>query len=104
VLVENEILAKQLEGIFATQTSGQRAWQVTLNGKKLQWSDGTETFDNDPKASAGRHLQAWLAKVLHLDAQLLIASAEERNKGLVRMLLIPDTSAEVFCGRSAAAI
>jgi putative cardiolipin synthase len=70
VLVENEILAKQLEGIFATQTSGQRAWQVTLNGKKLQWSDGTETFDSDPDASAARHFQAWLARVLHLDAQL----------------------------------
>ena len=70
VLVENETLAKQLEGTFATQTSGQHAWQVTLNGKDLQWSDGTETFDKEPKASAGRHFQAWLARVLHLDAQL----------------------------------
>jgi putative cardiolipin synthase len=70
VLVENETLAKQLEGIFATQTSGQHAWRVTMNGKDLEWSDGTETFDSDPKASAGRHFQAWLARVLHLDAQL----------------------------------
>jgi putative cardiolipin synthase len=70
VLVENETLAKELEAIFATQTSGEHAWQVTLDGRKLHWSDGNETFDNDPHASAGRHLQAWLAKVLHLDAQL----------------------------------
>jgi putative cardiolipin synthase len=70
VLVENETLAKQLEGIFDTQTSGPRAWQVTLNGKDLQWSDGTATFDSDPDASFGRHFQAWLARVLHLDAQL----------------------------------
>jgi putative cardiolipin synthase len=70
VLVENETLAKQLEAIFATQTSAEHAWRVTVNGKDLQWSDGTETFDKDPKASAGRHFQAWLARVLHLDAQL----------------------------------
>ena len=70
VVVENETLAKQLEGIFATQTSGQYAWQVTLSGNKLQWSDGTETFDSDPKAPPGRHFQAWFARVLHLDAQL----------------------------------
>jgi putative cardiolipin synthase len=70
VLVQNDMLAKQLEDIFATQTSGQRAWRVTMNGNDLQWSDGTETFDSDPKASAGRHFQAWLARVLHLDAQL----------------------------------
>ena len=33
-------------------------------------AEKTETFDKDPKASAGRHFQAWLARVLHLDAQL----------------------------------
>jgi putative cardiolipin synthase len=70
VLVENETLAKQLEEIFGTQTSAQHAWQVTLNGRDLQWSDGTETFGKDPEASFGRHFQAWLARVLHIDAQL----------------------------------
>jgi putative cardiolipin synthase len=70
VMVENETLTKQLEDIFATQTSGAHAWRVTMKGKDLEWSDGTETFDSDPKASAGRHFQAWLARVLHLDAQL----------------------------------
>lgn len=70
VLVENAVLAKQLEAIFAIQVSGQRAWQVTLKNDKLSWSDGNETLDADPKASAGRRFQAWLARVLHLDAQL----------------------------------
>jgi putative cardiolipin synthase len=70
VLVENATLAKELEAIFATQTSGQHAWSVTMNGKDLQWSDGTGTLDSDPDASAGRRFQAWLARVLHLDAQL----------------------------------
>jgi putative cardiolipin synthase len=70
VLVETEVLAKQLEAIFATQVSGQRAWEVTLENEKLRWSDGSETFDSDPKASFGRRFQAWITRVLHLDAQL----------------------------------
>ena len=70
VLVENETLTKQLEEIFDRQATGERSWQVTLNDDKLSWSDGTETFDSDPKASAGRRFQAWITRVLHLDAQL----------------------------------
>jgi putative cardiolipin synthase len=70
VLVENETLAGQLEAILDTQASGQRSWQVTLESGNLKWSDGSETFDSDPKASAGRRFQAWIARVLHLDAQL----------------------------------
>jgi len=70
VLVENAVLAQQLEAIFASQTSGQRAWRVTLKVGELSWSDGVETFDRDPKASSWRRFQAWFARVLHLDAQL----------------------------------
>ena len=70
VLVENDVLAKELEEIFSEQTGGQRAWQVTLDTDKLKWSDGTETFDSDPQATAGRKFQAWITRVLHLDAQL----------------------------------
>ncbi len=70
VLVENAVLAKQLEGIFDTQVAAQRAWQVTLKDGELSWSDGSETFDRDPKASAWRRFQAWITRVLHLDAQL----------------------------------
>ena len=70
VLVENSVLTQQLEAIFAKQISGDHAWQVGLQNDKLQWTDGKETFDSDPKASAGRRFQAWLTKVLRLDAQL----------------------------------
>ena len=70
VLVESEVLARQFETIFATQTSGQHAWQVTLANGDLAWGDGHETFDSDPKASFGRRFQAWLARVLNLEAQL----------------------------------
>lgn len=70
VLVENEKLARQLESIFATQISGERSWRVTLADEGLEWSDGTETFHSDPKASWGRRFQAWLTRVLHIDAQL----------------------------------
>lgn len=70
VLVENAVLAVQLEEIFAKQTAGDRAWRVTLDAQKLKWSDGSETFDSDPHATWGRRFQAWLTRVLHLDAQL----------------------------------
>jgi cardiolipin synthase C len=43
---------------------------VTLVDDELRWSDGTETFDRDPKVSAWQRFQAWVTRVLHLDAQL----------------------------------
>lgn len=70
VLVENEVLAAQLDAIFTAHTTGERSWKVTLAKDDLNWSDGTESFDSDPKASAGRRLQAWITRVLHLDAHL----------------------------------
>jgi putative cardiolipin synthase len=70
VLVENALLAGQLEQIFARQTEGERAWQVTLEKGSLRWTDGREHFDSDPHAPASRRFQAWMTRVLHLDAQL----------------------------------
>jgi putative cardiolipin synthase len=70
VLVENAELAEQLRAIYAIQVNGQHAWQVSLESGDLKWTDGTETFETDPKASASQRFQAWLARVLHLDAQL----------------------------------
>jgi putative cardiolipin synthase len=70
VFVESPEVSAQLEQIFRTDTSGERAWAVTLQDGKLQWSDGTKAYDSAPEASAGRKFQAWLAKVLPLDAQL----------------------------------
>ena len=70
VLVENAALAEQLRAIYAIQVNSQHAWQVSLESGNLKWTDGQETFDSDPKASAGQRFQAWLARVLQLDAQL----------------------------------
>jgi putative cardiolipin synthase len=70
IMVEDAVLNGQLRQIFATQTSGERAWRVTSQEKKLSWSDGNETFDSDPKAPGSRRFQAWLTRVLHLDEQL----------------------------------
>ena len=70
VMVEDEVLTRQLEAIFATQTAGPHAWQVTLKDGEMGWSDGEESFDSDPKASGWRRFQAWMTRVLHLDAQL----------------------------------
>ena len=70
VLVDSDVLASQLETIFATQTSGQHAWRVMLENGDMTWSDGKDKFDSDPMASTGRRFRAWLSRLLHLDAQL----------------------------------
>jgi cardiolipin synthase C len=70
VFVEEPTVATQLEAIFDQESSGERAWAVTLEHGKLQWSDGTQTYDDSPEATGGQKFQAWLAKVLPLDAQL----------------------------------
>ena len=70
VLVEDATLAGQLRELFALQTSGKRAWRVTLENGSLRWTDGQESLDSEPQASFGKKFQAWLARVFHLDAQL----------------------------------
>jgi len=70
VLVDSGVLAAQLETIFSAQTAGARAWQLGLDAGGMHWSDGSERFSSDPKASIGKRLQAWLARVFGLEAQL----------------------------------
>jgi putative cardiolipin synthase len=70
VFVDEPLIAVQLESIFERESTGERAWSVTLENGKLRWSDGTTTYDASPQASGGQKFQAWLAKVLPLDSQL----------------------------------
>ena len=70
VFVEEPTVASQLEAIFDQESSGERAWAVTLENGDLRWSDGKQTYDDSPEASGMQKFQAWLAKVLRLDAQL----------------------------------
>ena len=70
VLVEDAVLAGQLESIFEAQAAGVHAWRVTLEDGGLRWSDGRETFDKEPRASTWQRFQAWATRVLRLDAQL----------------------------------
>ncbi len=71
IVAESPVLACQLEEIFARQSSGARAWKVTLEDQgSLHWSDGEESWDSEPEATLGRRLQAWIASVLPVEAQL----------------------------------
>jgi putative cardiolipin synthase len=70
VFVDNDVIASQLEELFASETTGERAWEVTLVNGKLRWSDGTKTWDDTPEASFGRKFQAWAARVLPVSSQL----------------------------------
>jgi len=70
VLVEDAVLAGELEQIFVRQTEGARAWRVSVEEGDLRWSDGQTTLDSEPEATGWRKFQAWLSRALHLDAQL----------------------------------
>jgi cardiolipin synthase C len=70
VFVESAAIATQLAEIFEAQTSGARAWEVTVKDNRIQWSDGSQTLDKTPEASAWDKLQAWLAGVLPVRSQL----------------------------------
>ena len=70
IFTESSTLAETLETIFERQSAGSHSWKVTLRNGELSWTDGQETFDSDPKASAWLRLQAWGTRTLGLDAQL----------------------------------
>jgi len=70
VMVQSSALAAELAEIFARQTSGMHAWSVQLADGRLQWSDGQQRFDSEPMAPLSRRAQAWLFRLLHVDAQL----------------------------------
>ena len=71
VIAESPALASQLESIFERQISGTHAWTVTLGpGRRLEWRDGHAVHHSEPDAPFGRRAQAWLARVLPIEAQL----------------------------------
>ena len=70
IFVESPEIAAQLAEIFRQDSAGDSAWAVTLEAGKLRWSDGRQALDSAPDASAGRKLQAWLARVLPVSSQL----------------------------------
>jgi putative cardiolipin synthase len=70
VLVEDAVLARELESLFEHQIAAAHAWRVTLERGKLRWSDGQSSFDRDPEASGWQRFQAWATRFLRLDAQL----------------------------------
>jgi len=70
VMVDSPVLARQFLALFDLQSSGQRAWRVSLVDGDLSWTDGQQTFDSEPDAKATRKFQAWLAGLLPVESQL----------------------------------
>jgi len=68
--VKSEVLAQQFMELFDLQASGARAWQVSLVDGDLAWTDGQQTYDQEPGASGGRKFQAWVASWLPIESQL----------------------------------
>ena len=71
VLVENAVLASELEALFETQTTGRARLAGDLEDGELALERRRGVVRAAiPKASAWLRFQAWATKVLHLDAQL----------------------------------
>jgi putative cardiolipin synthase len=70
VLVTHLELARQLAQGFDEHTRGEHAWHVQAIDGNLQWSDGVHTWTRDPEASTSRRMQAWLMRLLPVQAQL----------------------------------
>lgn len=71
LLIEQPDIALEMERLIATQTSGDRAWRVSIDSNgSLQWSDGEVISHSDPDASLMRKIQAWLAQILPIESQL----------------------------------
>jgi putative cardiolipin synthase len=70
VRVDDPVLAEQIEKLFVLHTDRKHAWRLSLEGGQLRWSDGDQTYKNDPLATRWQRFQAWITRVLHLDAQL----------------------------------
>jgi putative cardiolipin synthase len=70
VLVEHANVAQQIALIFASHTTSDSAWRVSLHDSALRWSAGDESFDVEPHASWARRGLAWLTGLLPLEAQL----------------------------------
>jgi len=70
VLVDSVVLTAQFRKIFEGQTAGTHAWRVSLHDGELRWADDAGVSAKEPETTLSRRFQAWLARVLKLDAQL----------------------------------
>ena len=71
VLVDDEVLAKELQARYDGATGGKFAWKLGRDAKGgLTWTDESGTLDKEPQASFGRKLQSWMTRVLPLEKQL----------------------------------
>jgi putative cardiolipin synthase len=71
VLVDDEVLAKELQARYEGATGGKFSWKLGRDAKGgLTWTDASGTLDAEPQASFGRKLQSWMTRVLPLEKQL----------------------------------
>lgn len=70
VLVAHPALAAELTALFNRQLQGDQAWQVSLTGDGLHWSDGRQSWNREPEAGASQRMLAWLMRILPVQSQL----------------------------------
>ncbi|MBP6596710.1 MAG: phospholipase D family protein [Arenimonas sp.] len=70
VLAAHPALAAEMLALYALQLQGDRAWKVTLPNGQLSWTDGDQTWDQEPESLASQRFLAWLMKILPVESQL----------------------------------
>ncbi len=70
VYVEDPVLAQQLVHGFFGDSGGLGAWEVTLVGDDLRWSDRNGVLRHEPDSSWWRRFQAWFARVMPVEPLL----------------------------------
>jgi putative cardiolipin synthase len=71
VLLDDAALSCAVTDLLAHKMSGELAWRVQLDARgHLQWSDGHEQFQSEPRATWGRRLLARLVGSLPFESQL----------------------------------
>jgi putative cardiolipin synthase len=71
LLVDDEVLAKELQARYEGATGGKFAWKLGRDAKGgLTWTDEAGTSSKEPEASFSRKLQSWMTRVLPVEKQL----------------------------------
>ena len=71
ILVEDPQLARELRAMYRAATAGQFSWRVDVDvGGSLTWKDDQGIRQREPDASLSRRLQAFLMRILPVEAQL----------------------------------
>jgi putative cardiolipin synthase len=70
IVFDQPDIAREMDRIFARDTSAERSWRLSLVDGGLRWIDGAKSLGGEPEADALRAVLAWIAGRLPIRSQL----------------------------------